>query len=105
LNIYVGSISSHSTEKEVKKVFEAYGKISWIELIKDRHTDELRGFGYIEMPEETEAEAAIAGLNGKEFNGKKLTVNEARSHRNNFKGKGKRISEAASGFGRTSWLK
>ena len=104
MNIYVGSISSQSTEKEIKKVFEAYGKISSIELIKDRYTDELRGFGYIEMPEKTEAEAAIAGLNGKKFNGKKLTVNEARSHRNNPKGKVKEIIGSSS-FGRTSWLK
>ena len=104
MNIYVGRISSQSTEKEIKKVFEAYGEISSIELIKDRYTDELRGFGYIEMPDKTEAEAAIAGLNGKEFNGKKLTVNESCSHRNSFKGKIKEIS-GLPGFGRTSWLK
>lgn len=104
MNIYVGRISSHSTEKEIKKVFEAYGEISSIELIKDRYTDELKGFGYIEMPKKAEAEAAIAGLNGKEFNGKKLTVNEARSHQNSYKGSTKKI-RGSSDFGRTSWLK
>ena len=104
MNIYVGRISSQSTEKQIKNIFEVYGEISSIELVKDRYTGELRGFGYIEMPEKTEAEAAIAGLNGKEFNGKRLTVNEARSHRNNSKGRLKEISGASS-FGRTSWLK
>lgn len=105
MNIYVGRIPSQSTEEEIKKVFEAYGQLSSIELITDRHTGELRGFGYIEMPEKSEAEAAIAGLNGKNFNGKKLTVNEARSHRNNSKGNAKEIRGSSSSFGRTSWLK
>jgi len=104
MNIYVGRISSQSTEKEIKKVFEAYGQLSSIELIEDRHTGELRGFGYIEMPKKTEAEAAIAGLNGKEFNGKKLTVNKARSHRNSSRGI-VREKNGEPSFGRTSWLR
>ena len=102
MNIYVGRISSQLTEKEIKEAFAAYGQISSIELIKDRHTDKLRGFGYVEMPEKTEAEAAIAGLNGKKFKGKKLTVKEARSHQGSFRDdiRGKNGEPR---FGRTTW--
>ncbi len=80
MNIYVATISPQLTEEEIKEAFAAYGKLSSFRLVKDRYTGVSRGFGFVEMPKKTEAEAAIAGLNGKEFKGKKLTVNEARSN-------------------------
>jgi RNA recognition motif-containing protein len=80
MNIYVATIPPQLTEAKIKKAFAAYGKISSFNLIKDMYTGSLKGFGFIEMPEETEAEAAIAGLNGKKFNGKKLTVRKNNSN-------------------------
>lgn len=102
MNIYVATISPQLTEEEIKKAFAAYGKLSSVELVKDRHTGNLRGFGFIEMPRETEAEAAIAGLNGKKFKGKKLTVKKARSHQGIFRDdiRGK---NGKSSFGYTTW--
>ena len=78
MNIYVGNISSQLTEEELKEAFVVYGEISSVRIIKDKFTGQPRGFGFVEMPNKAEAEAAIAGLNGKEFKGKELTVNEAR---------------------------
>jgi RNA recognition motif-containing protein len=86
MNIYVGNISSQLTEEELKEAFAAYGETSSVRLIKDKFTGQPRGFGFVEMTEKAEAEAAIAGLNGKEFKGKELTVNEARPKRENFRG-------------------
>ncbi len=85
MNIYVGRISSQLTEREIEEVFAAYGKLSWIELVKDRYTGKRIGFGFIEMPKKREAEAAIAGLNGKKIKGEKLVVNESNSHRGSFR--------------------
>jgi len=78
MNIYVGNISSQLTEEEINEAFAAYGELTSVRIIKDRYTGEPRGFGFIEMPKKTEAEAAIAGLNGKDLKGKTLNVNEAR---------------------------
>jgi len=78
MNIYVGNISSQLTEEEINEAFAAYGQLTSVKIIKDKYTGENRGFGFVEMPEKAEAEAAMAGLNGKEFKGKTLNVNEAR---------------------------
>jgi len=80
MNIYVATISPELTEEEIKEAFAAYGKLSSVRLIKDRYSGASRGFGFVEMPRKVEAEAAIAGLNGKEFKGKKIIVKEARSN-------------------------
>lgn len=80
MNIYVATISPQLTEEEMKKAFAAYGKLSAVRLVKDRYTGASRGFGFVEMPKKAEAEAAIAGLNGKVFKGKKIIVKEARSN-------------------------
>ena len=78
MNIYVGNLAYSITEEELKKAFEAFGKVVSINIIKDRYSNQSKGFGFVEMPESAEAQAAIAGLNGKELNGRTLTVNEAR---------------------------
>jgi RNA recognition motif-containing protein len=101
MNIYVATISQQSTEEEIKKAFAAHGKISSFKLIRDRCTGALKGFGFIEMPKKTEAEAAIAGLNGKKFKGKKLTVKEARSNPDGIIfGPGGKIRTSSYGFSR-----
>jgi RNA recognition motif-containing protein len=78
MNIYVGNVPREITEEVLRQTFEAFGKVDKITLIKDRFSGEPRGFGFVEMPINTEAEAAIAGLNSKELQGKALVVNEAR---------------------------
>ena len=98
MNIYVGNISSQLTEEELKEAFVAYGVTSSVRIIKDKYTGEPRGFGFIEMPEKAEAEAAIAGLNGKELKGKELTVNEARPRPQGFRG-----SRGRGGNSRPPW--
>lgn len=78
MNIYVGNLPRELTESELRKAFEAYGKVDAVTIIKDKFTGSSRGFGFVEMPQTEEAKAAIAGMNGRELGGRKLTVNEAR---------------------------
>src|SRR5574341_2396042 len=78
MNIYVGNLPRATTEAELRTAFEAYGRVSTASIIKDKFSGESRGFGFVEMPEKSEALAAIAAMNGKEFGGRTLTVNEAR---------------------------
>lgn len=78
MNIYVGNLARETTEAELRQAFEAFGQVSSVAVIKDKYTGESRGFGFVEMPNTAEAQAAIAGLNGKELGGRALNVNEAR---------------------------
>jgi len=78
MNIYVGNLPRDVTEDELRKAFEAFGAVESVALIKDRDTGEMRGFAFIEMTVDTEAEAAIAAWNGKAMRGRNLTVNQAR---------------------------
>ncbi len=79
MNIYVGNLSFDSNEEELRSTFEAFGKVESVNVIKDKYTGQSRGFGFVEMPDKTEAQAAVQGLNGKELKGRTLSVNEARS--------------------------
>jgi RNA recognition motif-containing protein len=78
MNIYVGNLSRAVTEEELRRTFEPFGKVESATLIKDRMSGEPRGFGFIDMPVQSEAEAAITGLNGKELQGQAMVINEAR---------------------------
>ena len=78
MNIYVGNLPRATTEDELRVAFEAFGRVSLDSIIKDKFTGESRGFGFLEMPEKGEAQAAIAAMNGKDFGGRTLTVNEAK---------------------------
>jgi RNA recognition motif-containing protein len=78
LNIYVGNLSFQTTEAELERTFAAYGSVQSARIAIDRDTNRPRGFGFVEMANQAEAEAAIAALNGKELQGRTLTVNEAR---------------------------
>ncbi len=81
MNIYVGNLSSRVTEKDLKQAFEVFGQVSSVTIIKDRESGESRGFGFIEMPNQAEAQMAIKSLNGKELLGKNMNVNEAHARR------------------------
>ncbi len=77
-NIFVGNLSYRATEDQVRALFEAYGAVDRVSLITDRDTGQARGFGFVEMSGNAEADRAIAELNGRELDGRTLNVNEAR---------------------------
>ena len=78
MKIYVGNMPYAMTEDELRNLFEQYGTVASASLAIDRETRRVRGFGFVEMPEKAEAEAAIEAINGTEQGGRKLVVNEAR---------------------------
>lgn len=99
MNIYVGNLSYDATDAMIQEAFESFGQVISARVIKDKYTGQSRGFGFVEMPEPSQAQAAIKSLNGKDLLGKPLSVNEARSRadqgrtgggRMNYGGKGRR---------------
>ena len=78
MNIYVGNLSYEVTGEDLRQAFEAYGQVSSASVVKDKYSGQARGFGFVEMPEKAEAEAAIQNLNGKDLRGQQMNVNEAR---------------------------
>lgn len=76
--LYVGNLSYGVTSEELEQLFSEYGTVSSAQVISDRETGRSKGFGFVEMDNEDEAAAAITALNGKQHNGRALTVNEAR---------------------------
>ncbi len=88
MKLYVGNLSYEVTEDDLRLALEDFGKIDSITIIADKHTGQSKGFGFVEMPSKTEAQAAIDTLNGKELKGRELTVNEARSRPDNRGGGG-----------------
>lgn len=78
MNIFIGSLSFKTTEEELQKEFEAFGEVGSVKIILDQETLKSRGFAFVTMPNDEQATAAIAGLNGKQINGFALKVNEAR---------------------------
>jgi cold-inducible RNA-binding protein len=77
-NIFVGNLSFDATEDAVRTMFEAYGTVDRVSVVTDRDTGRARGFGFVEMSVNAEADRAIAALNGKELDGRALNINEAR---------------------------
>lgn len=84
MKLYIGNLSYSTTEEEINQLISEYGTADSIQLIKDRHTGQSKGFGFIEMNDNSEADAAIKGLNETNFKGRKLKINQAqpRSDRN-----------------------
>ena len=78
MKIYVGNLSRDVTEDELRHEFEAFGKVDSVTIVKDRYSGQPRGFGFVEMPTKTEAQAAITGLNGTSLKERTLSVSEAR---------------------------
>jgi len=81
MNIYAGNLPWGLTEEELRETFEAFGEVETVKIIKDKFTGRSRGFGFVEMPNREEAEAAISSLNGKDMKGRQIRVNEARARR------------------------
>ena len=101
MNIYVGNLAREVTEEDLQEAFKAFGQVTSATLIKDKFSGEPRGFGFIEMPGKAEAQAAIAGMNGKELKGRVLNVNEAqpRTERGGGRGGGRGGSGGGGGGG------
>jgi cold-inducible RNA-binding protein len=78
-NIYVGNISFQTTEQDLDAAFSAYGQVDRVQIVKDRDTGQSRGFAFVEMPNNAEADKAMEALNGADVSGRTLTVNEARA--------------------------
>ncbi len=78
MNIYVGNVFLGVSEDDLRQAFEGYGQVTSVKIITDRYTGNSRGFGFVEMPNHQEAKSALSGLNGKDFKGRSLKVNEAR---------------------------
>jgi cold-inducible RNA-binding protein len=90
MRLYVGNIAPSSTEQQLQALVAQYGKADSVKIVTERTTGESRGFGFVEFANDTEARAAIAGLNGKDFNGQQLKVNEARPQNTGGGGGGRR---------------
>lgn len=88
MNIYAGNLSFNCTEQDLRAAFEAFGEVSDVRLISDRDSGRSKGFGFVEMPNDDEARAAIDGMNGKEFMGREAKVNEARPREDRPRGGG-----------------
>ena len=101
MNIYAGNLSFDVSEDDLRKAFEEYGEVTEVRLIMDKFSGKSKGFGFIEMPSKEEAEKAIAEINGRDFNGRAINVNEARPkvERSNRAGRGggKRGGKRSSG--------
>ncbi len=78
MNIFVGNMAYSITEHDLRELFAPYGVVERINIITDRETGRPRGFGFVEMPDDRAAQAAITALNGKEVAGRTLNINEAR---------------------------
>jgi len=79
MRIYVGNLSYETNESDITREFQAFGAVASVNVITDKVSGRSKGFGFVEMGIASEAQAAIAGLNGKMLNGRTINVNEARS--------------------------
>jgi len=90
-NVYVGNLPHSTTEAELRNLFEAHGVVEKITLVTDRETGRSRGFGFVEMTDATQANKAIAALNGSDLGGRTLTINEAKPRSERSGGGGRRF--------------
>jgi RNA recognition motif-containing protein len=88
MNIYVANISFKATDNDLKELFEEHGEVTSAKIIIDKETQRSRGFGFVEMPDSSAARQAMTKLNGFNFQGKDLNVNEARPKTDNAGGGG-----------------
>ena len=88
MNIYVGNLSFDTKESDLREAFEAYGKVESAKVIEDSYSGRSRGFGFVEMPDQKEAQNAIAALNGKSLQGRDIKVNEAKPRNDRNRGGG-----------------
>ena len=87
MNIFIGNLSYNVTEGDLRQAFEIFGQVASATVIKDEQSGRSKGFGFVEMPVQAEAQSAIEALNGTALKGRTITVNEARPYANNRRGK------------------
>ena len=98
MRIYVGNFGFDTSEQELREAFATYGQVQEVSMIQDRDTGRPKGFAFVEMPTSAEAQAAIGALNGKEFAGRAITVNEARPRQERSVGGGGYGNSGSGGF-------
>jgi RNA recognition motif-containing protein len=103
LRIYVGNLSYQTTDEHLEAAFSAFGAVGSASVVRDRHTGESRGFGFVEMDNDEEAAAAIAGLNGTPIEDRTVTVNEARPRTGGGGGGGRGRGRGESGDRGRDW--
>jgi RNA recognition motif-containing protein len=86
MNIYVGNLHFNVNEDELRKAFEEYGEVASVKIITDKYSGRSKGFGFVEMSNDKEAQEAINNLNGTEIKGRAVNVNQAREKENNTGG-------------------
>ena len=86
MKIYAGNLSYSVASEDLRKAFEEFGAVDSADVIMDRNTNRSKGFGFVEMSNDQEAQAAITGLNGKDVGGRPLNVSEARPNRTESRG-------------------
>jgi cold-inducible RNA-binding protein len=99
-NIFVGNLSFGATEDAVRSLFESYGTVDRVNLVTDRDTGQARGFGFVEMSNDAEGDRAITELNGRDLDGRNLTINEARPK---TEGGGRRSGGGGGGRSNNRW--
>ena len=111
-NIFVGNLSFNTNEDDLRQIFEGYGQVDRVSILTDRDTGRYRGFGFVEMANDEDGEKAIAALNGSQFGGRTINVNEARPKAERGgggfgggggRGRGDRDGRAAGGGRRDRW--
>ena len=90
MNLYVGNLPYDLSEDDLRATFAAYGEVASANIITDRETGRSKGFGFVEMPDNSSADAAIKGLNGSAFNGRAIKVNESKPRNDRGGGRAKR---------------
>ncbi len=96
MNIYVGNLSHDATDEALREAFESFGQVTSAKIIKDKYSGQSRGFGFVDMPEQSQAQTAIKSLNGKELLGKQMSVSEARPRtgQGSSRGQGGRMDDS-----------
>jgi len=89
MNIYIGNMSYDTTEDDLRQAFEQYGEVSSVNIITDKYTGDPRGFAFVEMSNDDEANKAIEAMNRQEFGGRTLNVSEARPRQDRGGGGGR----------------
>lgn len=99
MNIYVGNLSFDVKEENLQTAFEAFGQVSSATIVRDKYSGQPRGFGFVEIPDQARAQAAIDYLNGKELLGRQMNVNEARPRTDRGRSGGQGGPRGRSGYG------
>jgi len=102
-NLYVGNLPHSTTESELRNAFEAHGPVEKVSIVTDRDTGRSRGFAFVEMTNASEADKAIAALNGSDFGGRTLTINEAKPKTERPRSGGQRFGGGGGGRGRDDY--